>query len=66
LKGKPNTRQTGSAGEMMIHEALLYSSRFSVEDVSVRAVPVAMDQIDFFVFIKAGKEEIVLSQSISL
>jgi hypothetical protein len=60
LEGEPNTRETGSRGEEQIHEALTYDGRFISQDVSVRAVPTSIEQIDFYTILDTDDNEPVI------
>lgn len=67
LIGEPNTRETGRQGMMQIFETLTYDNRFLSGDLEIKAIPIAIDQIDFYVFLKAGKTtELVIKEPFQL
>jgi hypothetical protein len=51
LEGEPNTRVNGQKGVDQIFKALTQDGRFSPEDVTVRAIPVSIEEIDFYTII---------------
>lgn len=67
LEGEPNTRATGERGVRQIHQTLFYDQRVLPTDTTVRAVPIGMDAIHFFVTIDTPEKElIVLEQGLKL
>ena len=67
LEGEPNTRETGERGVEQIKDALTYDSRFSDSDVTVRAVPTSVEQIDFYAIIDSDdREPIVVKDTLNL
>jgi len=57
LEGEPNTRETAMKGVERIYETLTVDGRFLASDLYVRPVPVSIEQVDFYVFLNAGKDE---------
>ncbi|MEC1657179.1 hypothetical protein P9D81_20235 [Bacillus haynesii] len=67
LEGEPNTRETGLKGETQIYEALTYDNRFDISDLSVRAVPVSIEELQFFVVLDTDKNgPVILKESLNL
>ncbi|MCY9186601.1 hypothetical protein [Bacillus halotolerans] len=67
LEGEPNTRETGLRGESQIYEALTYDHRFDILDLNVRAVPLSIEELQFFVVLDTDKNgPIILSESLNL
>ena len=60
LEGEPNTRKTGERGELQIKQTLLYDGRFDQGDVSVRAVPTSIYEIDFYVMLNTDENAPVI------
>ncbi len=66
LEGEKNTRVTAEKGIQQIKQTLFYDGRFSFMDVEVKAVPPAVNQIDFYVFLRAEKEDIIIKETAGL
>lgn len=67
LEGEPNTRETGLKGETQIYEALTYDNRFDISNLSVRAVPVSIEELQFFVVLDTDKNgPVILKESLNL
>lgn len=60
LEGEKNTRETGERGEEQIREALTYDGRFLDQDLSIRAVPVSIEQIDFYTMVDTNDKEPII------
>jgi hypothetical protein len=59
LEGEPNTRDTANRGVNQINQTLTFDNRFNPDDITIRPVPVRLDQIDYYVFLDAGKSVVV-------
>jgi hypothetical protein len=67
VKGEPNTRETGASVEQNAIRALTTDGRIRKDDLTVRAVPVSLDQINVHSFIKTGSgKEISIVEEIKL
>lgn len=66
LEGEPNTRETGMKGITQINETLTFDHRFDIMDVSVRAIPLSIEEIEFFIMLDSEDENIVVTQSLGL
>lgn len=62
LEGEPNTRETGERGQAQIYETLTYDSRFDILDLTVRAVPTSIEQIDFYATLDTDVNGVVVIQ----
>jgi hypothetical protein len=60
LRGEKNTKDTGQIGEENIISSLLYGDRIKPEDLNVKGVPTAKNEITFYTFINAGQEKPLL------
>ncbi|HEV7237193.1 MAG TPA: hypothetical protein VGN15_13475 [Ktedonobacteraceae bacterium] len=49
LGGKPNIQATAKLGEDSIRRALTYDGRFTPSELSITAVPLGKNQIQFFI-----------------
>ncbi len=56
LEGEPNTRKVGEQGVEQIFETLTYDNRFSAEDIKVKAVPVSINQIDYYTIVDSDDD----------
>jgi len=54
LFGKNNNAITAQEGIEKITKSLLKNNRFDIGDITIDAVPVSKEQIDFFIFIDVG------------
>ncbi|WP_232620925.1 hypothetical protein [Virgibacillus salexigens] len=63
LEGEPNTKATGIRGEESIHETLTYDGRFMREDITVKAVPTSIDQIDFYTVVDSDADDPIIVKS---
>jgi len=67
LEGEPNTKATAEKGKAMMIETLLYDGRFSFSDLSIRAVPIAINQLQYYVFLNVGEnQELIIQQAAGL
>lgn len=60
LVGMPNTRETGLLGKASIEACLTYDNFISINDLTVRPVPVSSSQILFHISVKRPTINIVL------
>lgn len=60
LEGEPNTRETGDRGAEQIFETLTYDGRFRDDDIHIRAVPVSINQIDYFTIIDSDEDKPII------
>jgi phage baseplate assembly protein W len=54
LIGEPNDRRTAKIGESKIIHSLVYDTRITNIDLMVRAVPISLESVVFYVFINNG------------
>ena len=55
LRGKANTRETSNMGSENIFSALTYDDRILPQDLEVKPVPTAANEITFYTFIRTGE-----------
>jgi len=51
LIGEPNTRETGQLGAQYITNALLYRGLYNISQISVRPIPISVDELLFMITI---------------
>lgn len=54
LIGEPNTRETAKIGESKIAHSLVYDGFIANYDLYVRAVPISLESIVYYVFVNNG------------
>ncbi|MFE4029156.1 hypothetical protein ACFX4N_23665 [Priestia sp. YIM B13551] len=60
LIGMPNTRVTGLAGKEAIEKSLTYDGFISIDDLTVRPVPVTSNEILFYLTVKRKTTDLVM------
>jgi hypothetical protein len=66
LEGEKNTRITAAKGLAQIKQTLFYDGRFIPSDVEIKPVPSSVNQLDYYVFLNAEKEKLVIKESVIL
>jgi len=59
LIGEPNTRDTAARGEAYIRNALTYKSLYNTNQITVRAVPISVNQLVFMIDIYKFSNQVV-------
>ncbi len=60
LEGEPNTRETANKGVAQLRETLTYDGRFSNGDLTIRAVPTSIYEVEYYCMVDAGQEEAII------
>lgn len=66
LIGQPNTRATGEQGRVAIERSLTYDSFLSVNDLSIRPVPLSANEILFHITVTRKAATLVLPVLLNL
>lgn len=67
LEGEPNSRETANKGVQQLLSTLTYDGRFAAGDVTVRAVPTSIYEIQYYCFVEAGQDTpIIVTQNAEL
>ena len=56
--GEPNTRETAGIGNRKIQYSLTSDGMVRDRDLSIRGVPIALDKVVYYVFIRNGTEQL--------
>jgi hypothetical protein len=66
LLGEPNTRELSIQGEQQIVHCLTQDGRILNGDLMVKGVPIAMDKVVYYIFIKDGPTVLNLTPDVVL
>ena len=66
LIGEPNTRETASNGELRIINSLTKDGRVAASDLLVKAVPISLYNLVYYVFVRDGKAVLNMTPDFSV